>query len=165
MQSARESRHNLTEVAAAVKKALSGSDRGRRPSTGSSSGSPSYSVERGLHKTRSVLVLWLRRSPDLARSLRLNAMHVLSEPQTNDQSILRDFLQWQRPLDKIRSAIYLSGTYLRDYLLEPEPGRGSAKPNGAEERSRTGRLDTCLSPGVVGNGGKRQYVRRAQTGN
>ena len=122
MPSARASfPHNLTEVLAAVKKALSGSAPGQQPSEGGSRGYTPYSVERGLHKTRGVLVLGFGVLLTLLVLCGLNALHVLSELQTNDQSILRDFLQQQQSLDKIRSAIYLSGTYLRDYLLEPEP--------------------------------------------
>ena len=41
---------------------------------------------------------------------------------SNDQS-REDFLWRTRLLERIRSDVYLSGTYVRDYLLEPEPGK------------------------------------------
>jgi len=53
----------------------------------------------------------------------LNALHLLSDLQTRNQTILHDFLGQQQDLDKIRSAIYLSGTNVRDYLLEPDQNR------------------------------------------
>jgi signal transduction histidine kinase len=53
----------------------------------------------------------------------LNALAVLSDLEGSNKTILQDFLQEQQKLDKVRSAIYLSGTYLRDYLLEPLPER------------------------------------------
>jgi signal transduction histidine kinase len=43
--------------------------------------------------------------------------------QTRDRSarIQQEFLSRSRLLNQIRSDLYLSGTYVRDYLLEPEP--------------------------------------------
>ena len=84
----------------------------------------------------------------------LNALNVLSELQTNDQSILRDFLQQQQRLDQIRSAIYLSGTYLRDYLLEPQPEK--AERNRAALQSARAQVASMLAnpqalSGMAGN--------------
>ena len=84
----------------------------------------------------------------------LNALHVLSELQTSDQSILRDFLQQQRRLDEIRSAVYLSGTYLRDYLLEPnveeaERSRTALESAGAQVASML--ADPQALSGMAGN--------------
>jgi hypothetical protein len=36
---------------------------------------------------------------------------------------VKDFLGRAQKLEEIRSAVYLSGTYVRDYLLEPDPVR------------------------------------------
>ncbi len=44
---------------------------------------------------------------------------------SNDQS-REDFLSRTRLLERIRSDVYLSGTYVRDYLLEPEPGKAES---------------------------------------
>ena len=44
---------------------------------------------------------------------------------SNDQS-REEFLWRTRLLERIRSDVYLSGTYVRDYLLEPEPGKAES---------------------------------------
>jgi signal transduction histidine kinase len=51
----------------------------------------------------------------------INAIQVLSRLQSSNESTLGEFLGRARQLDEIRSAIYLSSTYVRDYLLEPDP--------------------------------------------
>src|SRR5580704_14940036 len=50
----------------------------------------------------------------------LSALHALSELQASNEATLRQFLAKNRQLDEIGSGVYLSGTYLRDYLLEPD---------------------------------------------
>jgi len=50
----------------------------------------------------------------------LSAFHALSELPVGDQTTLRQFLAKNQQLDEIRAAVYLSGTYIRDYLLEPD---------------------------------------------
>lgn len=59
----------------------------------------------------------------------LDAVQVLSQMRTSNEQIRREFLERARKLDHIRSEVYLSGTYVRDYLLEPDAG--------AAEHSRT----------------------------
>jgi len=51
----------------------------------------------------------------------LDAIQVLSQMRTSNGSIRQEFLVRNKRLDEIRSAVYLSGTYVRDYLLEPDP--------------------------------------------
>jgi signal transduction histidine kinase len=53
----------------------------------------------------------------------LSAMHALAEVQTANQTSLQQFLAKNQQLDEIRAAVYLSGTYLRDYLLESDRAR------------------------------------------
>src|SRR6202451_2076868 len=50
----------------------------------------------------------------------LSALRALAEVQNANQSSLQQFLAKNQQLDEIRGAVYLSGTYLRDYLLEPD---------------------------------------------
>jgi signal transduction histidine kinase len=50
----------------------------------------------------------------------LSALHALSELQAADETTLKQFLAKNQQLDDIRTAVYLSGTYIRDYLLEPD---------------------------------------------
>ena len=53
----------------------------------------------------------------------LNAIGLISRLQSSNEDILHEFLRRETRLDELRSAIYLSGTYIRDYLLEPDPVR------------------------------------------
>ncbi|HUI56292.1 MAG TPA: ATP-binding protein [Bryobacteraceae bacterium] len=47
----------------------------------------------------------------------------LSQIQKSNDQIREDFLLRTRVLDRIRDDVYVSGTYVRDYLLEPESGK------------------------------------------
>lgn len=53
----------------------------------------------------------------------LNALSVINRIQTQNESIRRDYFHRDRILEQLRSDIYLSGTYVRDLLLEQDPGR------------------------------------------
>jgi signal transduction histidine kinase len=63
----------------------------------------------------------------------LSALRALSEVQNANQTSLRQFLAKNQQLDEVRAAVYLSGTYLRDYLLEPDGAKA--------EQSRSELLD------------------------
>jgi signal transduction histidine kinase len=52
-----------------------------------------------------------------------DGMQALTEIQRSNDEIREDFLRRTRVLDRIRADLYVSGTYVRDYLLEPENGR------------------------------------------
>jgi signal transduction histidine kinase len=52
-----------------------------------------------------------------------DALRVLHDFHRNDDRIRRRFLAQNRLLNDIRSQVYVSGTYVRDYLLEPETAR------------------------------------------
>jgi len=52
-----------------------------------------------------------------------DGLRVLHEIRRNDDEIRRQFLFRNHVLNDIRSELYISGTYVRDYLLEPEPAR------------------------------------------
>ncbi len=64
----------------------------------------------------------------------LNAIRVISRLESSNEDILKEFLDREARLNQLRSAIYLSGTYVRDYLLEPDPGKA--------EQSRQALADT-----------------------
>jgi signal transduction histidine kinase len=51
-----------------------------------------------------------------------DAIRALDEIREGGDRIHSDFLRRNRALEEIRGDLYLSGTYVRDYLLEPEPG-------------------------------------------
>jgi len=116
-------------------------------------GSQTYSAERGPRKTGTVLLLGFGVLLTLLLLCGLNALHVLSELETNNKTILRDFLQEQQRLDKIRSEIYLSGTYLRDYLLEPDAEK--AEQNRSALEAARAQVDSILAnpEALAGSGG------------
>jgi len=64
----------------------------------------------------------------------LNAVRTVAQLRFSNEDILEGFLARQTRLDELRSAIYLSGTYVRDYLLEPDPAKA--------EESRMALVDT-----------------------
>jgi signal transduction histidine kinase len=51
----------------------------------------------------------------------LNALSVLTRIQTRNESIRKDYFNRDRILEQLRSDIYLSGTHVRDLLLERDP--------------------------------------------
>jgi len=122
------SRPSLTAVLETARSTLSARRSARgQPEAGFLSAVQNTSLPiqagRDLLKTRSVLLLGFGAILVLLVLSGVNALHLLSGLQTQNESILREFLQQQQDLDKIRSAIYLSGTNVRDYLLEPDPDR------------------------------------------
>lgn len=56
----------------------------------------------------------------------IDALRVLSHFRQRDEQIRRLYLAENHALNDIRSDVYVSGTYVRDYLLEPEPKRAEA---------------------------------------
>jgi len=53
----------------------------------------------------------------------VDSLQTLRRIQTSSDSIRENFLQRTRVLERVRSDLYVSGTYFRDYLLEPEAGK------------------------------------------
>ena len=53
----------------------------------------------------------------------IDALRVLGHFRRSDDQIRRRYLAENHVLNDIRSDVYVSGTYVRDYLLEPEPQR------------------------------------------
>src|SRR6516165_2168568 len=56
----------------------------------------------------------------------VNTLRVMREIRRNDDQIRQEFLLRNHFLNIIRSDLYLSGTYVRDYLLDPEPDRAAS---------------------------------------
>jgi CHASE3 domain sensor protein len=63
-------------------------------------------------------------------------IRVLQKIRRNENQIRRQFLLQNHALNEIRSQLYLSGTYVRDYLLEPESGRAETYRTSLEEVHR-----------------------------
>lgn len=53
----------------------------------------------------------------------IDGLRVLQQIRREDDVIRTEFLFRNHVLNDVRSQLYLSGTYVRDYLLEPEPER------------------------------------------
>src|ERR1700683_4281730 len=62
-----------------------------------------------------------------------DALLVLRQVRREDDAIRRQFLFRNHTLNEVRSELYLSGTYVRDYLLEPEPERADAFRSSLED--------------------------------
>src|SRR5262249_46278929 len=54
-----------------------------------------------------------------------DSVRVLRQFKREDDQIRRHFLARNRLLTDIRSELYLSGTFVRDYLLDPDPARAA----------------------------------------
>jgi hypothetical protein len=90
-------------------------------------------------------------------------MGVLQKIRRNDTQIRRRFLSNNHALNDIRSQLYLSGTYVRDYLLEPDPGRAEIYRASLEEVQH--QMDSALeSFGRQLDPGQRQYYTELSTG-
>jgi signal transduction histidine kinase len=66
-----------------------------------------------------------------------NAVSVLSHIQTSNERIREDYFNRDQILEALRSELYLSGTYVRDLLLDPDPARADthrAELDGARAR-------------------------------
>ncbi|HEX3742519.1 MAG TPA: sensor histidine kinase [Bryobacteraceae bacterium] len=73
----------------------------------------------------------------------LSALRALAEVQNANQNSLQQFLAKNQQLDEVRAAVYLSGTYLRDYLLEPD--RAKAEQSRAELVDAKSRIQSLLA--------------------
>ena len=62
-----------------------------------------------------------------------DALRVLQQIRRDDDQIRQQFLVRNDLLNDVRSELYLSGTYVRDYLLESEPSRARAFRGNLEE--------------------------------
>jgi signal transduction histidine kinase len=64
----------------------------------------------------------------------VDSVHTIRQIQNSNDANREDFLSRTRLLEKIRSDVYLSGTYVRDYLLEPEPRKAESHRSSLLER-------------------------------
>jgi signal transduction histidine kinase len=81
-----------------------------------------------------------------------DAVRVLRSIQSRNEAIRRAFLERNRLLNQIRADVYLSGTYMRDYLLEPDAG--SADAHKASLNRDRGEMEAALA----------EYARRLSPG-
>jgi hypothetical protein len=72
-----------------------------------------------------------------------DAVSILRQIQTRNERIRNDFVDRNRTLEQIRSDLYLSGTYIRDYLLEPDARAAEGHRARMEKTHR--KMDTALN--------------------
>jgi signal transduction histidine kinase len=66
----------------------------------------------------------------------IDALRVLGQFRRGDEQIRHRYLAENHALNDIRSDVYVSGTYVRDYLLEPEPERADTYRTNLEQVRR-----------------------------
>jgi len=71
-----------------------------------------------------------------------DAIQALRHIQQGDESVVEEFLARSRALGQIRSDLYMSGTYIRDYLLEPDTGKADTHRSSLERLHRD--MDAAL---------------------
>src|SRR5579862_841230 len=74
----------------------------------------------------------------------IDALRVLQQFRRSDDQIRQRYLSENHVLNDIRSDVYVSGTYVRDYLLEPEPQRADTYRTNLEQvrKHMQGALDS-----------------------
>lgn len=88
------------------------------------------------HNTRLLLLAGFGGLLLLMTFAGLDAMRVLRVIQNRNDAIRGNFLARNRFLNQIRSDLYLSGTYVRDCLLEPEPEKAESYRGSLENTRR-----------------------------
>jgi signal transduction histidine kinase len=80
----------------------------------------------------------------------LNALSILATIQSRNESIRLDYLNRDRILQQLRSDIYLSGTYVRDLLLEQDPSRADTHRSELEDAHRRIEANVTAYDAVLG---------------
>jgi signal transduction histidine kinase len=73
----------------------------------------------------------------------VDGIQALQQIQTSNDTIREQFLNRTRVLERIRADVYVSGTYVRDYLLEPESGKAEGHRDSLVEDRRD--MDSALA--------------------
>src|SRR5579864_2189658 len=82
---------------------------------------------RGLvQRSRGVLMIGFGGLLLLMAYAGFNTMRAFAQTRERSARIQQEFVARSRLLNQIRSDLYLSGTYVRDYLLEPDPQKADA---------------------------------------
>ncbi|HVW84304.1 MAG TPA: ATP-binding protein [Bryobacteraceae bacterium] len=94
----------------------------------------------------------------------LDALRILQSIERRSNVIREDFLERNRLLNQIRSDLYLSGTWVRDYVLEPDPANADA------QKANLKRIRTDLEQAIdryaklPGNDGSLEILQRELQG-
>lgn len=103
---------------------------------------PTAAYGRGLFSIRTALLLGFGGLILLLVFSGVDALQVLSQMRSSNEKVRRDFLERADRLEEIRAGLYLSGTYIRDYLLEPDPA--AADRHRASLRTTRTKIDAQL---------------------
>src|SRR5258708_9674668 len=96
----------------------------------------------GKFTTRAALVAGFGGVLVLMAFAGFDAVSILRQIQTRNERIRNYFVDRNRTLEEIRSDLYLSGTYIRDYLLDPDARAAEAHRAGLEKTHR--QMDAAL---------------------
>lgn len=94
-------------------------------------------------RTRSAVIIGLGSLLAIMALAGAGALRVLENVRSKDETIRRQFLERNHLLNVIHSGVYLSGTMVRDYLLEPEPARAETYRSSLENIRQT--MDSALA--------------------
>jgi signal transduction histidine kinase len=83
-------------------------------------------LKRRARNTRPVLIAGFGGLLLLMALAGLDDLRLLHSIQTRSDAVRTDFIERNRVLNRIRSDLYLSGTFVRDYVLEPDPDRADS---------------------------------------
>jgi signal transduction histidine kinase len=84
------------------------------------------SLRAGLLQSRFILLAGFGGLLLLMAFAGVDSVVTIRQIQNSNDANREEFLWRTRLLEKIRSDVYLSGTYVRDYLLEPEPHKAES---------------------------------------
>jgi len=73
----------------------------------------------------------------------LNALSVVHKIEVRDEQIRQDYFNRNRILEQLKSDIYQSGTYVRDFLLDPDPAHADVHKQ--EFDAARSRIEAMLS--------------------
>lgn len=79
----------------------------------------------------------------------IESLMILRQIRKDDDNIRRQFLFRNHVLNNICSEQYISGTYVRDYLLEPEPSRAETYRSNLEDVRREMESALASYAGVI----------------
>jgi len=94
-------------------------------------------------QTRSLLLIGFGGLLLLLAFSGLNALSVLRQIETRNQRIREDYIHRDRILNQLRADIYLTGTYVRDFLLERDAARAGVHRE--EFEAASGQIPGLLS--------------------
>ena len=110
-----------------------------------------------LSKSRLVLVVGFGSLLAIIALSGFDALRVLGRFRREGDQIRSQFLFRNRVLNNIRAEVYISGTYVRDYLLEPDAARASAFGTNLESVRRQMEIELSSYAGQLDPGESAHY--------